>query len=658
MKLLDFITRQPTRVGFGFGGGRVAALDVSSDSDGLALTPLPSGITSDIPAATQSDAGVMSAADKTKLDGLQQGIDVDAEQVATRGGILVATVDPGVTHIRTAGYATAGDGGDGLYRRASSQPAHAARVQSGDGTWWELVPHPSSGIAVEQLGAAGDNATDDTLAFNEALSAAGTLGITMVRAPGEYVIGGTILTQPGVVLKGNAITGPYFRTITMSNGSRLRRPNGVSTAPMLQMVSQSCISGLIFDYEEVDGCPDGIISAQASTILVNCVTENIAVFGTHTAPAGNVDPTTACIGLNWARWGKLGDAMYMNRFVNMHVQNCDIGFYLGNQFNANNLATIHTQNNYLHYLLDGQTGECLENIFTNLGLFSINLPAPMALGFKMTNANNNAFAGVTTEMFGKLIEANAENCKENVFSGMVSNEIEASGLEAFNAVSGNENFDPRERRPVTRFPYQAQLLPHSTPDDSDYWSFARGSKSSQFFRVTNNLPECAGPGTGALNAGDVNNRVLFRLGSAFSAALMPDAFYTLKIVVPRPFGSGDSLIDVDFMTRMRDQTAGLNTLGVFKVNKFDPSELVSGLWFLTGASDGQPYGIALVCSGYAAGFQTGDIAISLDVVHKTFDQDVQQPVTMYRPDTNGAFDVSAGDVADAIDLLTTASIDF
>ena len=39
--------------------------------------------------------------------------------------------------------ATAGDGGGALYKRAVSEPSHPGKIQSADGTWWELASSKS-----------------------------------------------------------------------------------------------------------------------------------------------------------------------------------------------------------------------------------------------------------------------------------------------------------------------------------------------------------------------------------------------------------------------------------------------------------------------------------------------------------------------------------
>lgn len=84
----------------------------------------------------------------------------------TRTLAIAATIPGSVNQLRTAGYTTIGDGGQGLYRRISTpSPAKAWHFQSADGAWWELSELAAN---VKMLGARGDGATDDLTAFTNA----------------------------------------------------------------------------------------------------------------------------------------------------------------------------------------------------------------------------------------------------------------------------------------------------------------------------------------------------------------------------------------------------------------------------------------------------------------------------------------------------------
>lgn len=78
-----------------------------------------------------------------------------------------------VGYIRTAGYSTAGDGGEAFYKRAAVQSAGAGKFQTADGAWWELAEPV---IYSPMVGARGNGTTDDTARLRDAFSiGAGTV---------------------------------------------------------------------------------------------------------------------------------------------------------------------------------------------------------------------------------------------------------------------------------------------------------------------------------------------------------------------------------------------------------------------------------------------------------------------------------------------------
>lgn len=91
-----------------------------------------------------------------------QDVHVDTRQLVTTTNLA-----PDVPYIRTSGYSVIGDGGEALYKRVASEPAHTGKVQSADGAWWELAV-----VSVNPLmfGAVGNGITDDTLAVKNALN--------------------------------------------------------------------------------------------------------------------------------------------------------------------------------------------------------------------------------------------------------------------------------------------------------------------------------------------------------------------------------------------------------------------------------------------------------------------------------------------------------
>lgn len=139
----------------------------------------------------------------------------------SRASVAAATILPLVSYVRTAGYYAAGDGGAALYKRASSEPSHAGKVQSADGAWWELADQE---LNVKMFGAKGDGATDDWQSITNAIEYCrqtytppsarpyypqrwtmrfhdGAMGKYAITKPLVHVAGCTIVMDKGASLK-------------------------------------------------------------------------------------------------------------------------------------------------------------------------------------------------------------------------------------------------------------------------------------------------------------------------------------------------------------------------------------------------------------------------------------------------------------------------
>ncbi|HUF56149.1 MAG TPA: glycosyl hydrolase family 28-related protein [Thermohalobaculum sp.] len=141
------------------------------------------------------------------------------EQVArlpATGDIATHGFAEPVRLVATEGHAWPGDGGGGLYERAAFEPAHAGRVRSADGVWWELV---SDRLNVRQFGARGDGLTDDTAAIQAGIArveerGGGTLGLPA----GRYVVSAPLrIAEGGVHLEGE---GPARTILTKRQSTR------------------------------------------------------------------------------------------------------------------------------------------------------------------------------------------------------------------------------------------------------------------------------------------------------------------------------------------------------------------------------------------------------------------------------------------------------
>ncbi|MEM1344127.1 MAG: glycosyl hydrolase family 28-related protein, partial [Pseudomonadota bacterium] len=155
-----------------------------------------------LPVASTSEAGLFSAEDKRAT----------ALARTTRAAITSENVPAAVTAFRTTGYTSAGDGGGALYLRVGAEPAHAGKVQSGDGAWWELQPDPY--LNARQIGAQGDDTTDDTLAIKDWLDTAVALGAPAFLPDGVY------LMQTGIdVLLSASLSVTCARDATLKAGA-------------------------------------------------------------------------------------------------------------------------------------------------------------------------------------------------------------------------------------------------------------------------------------------------------------------------------------------------------------------------------------------------------------------------------------------------------
>jgi len=112
-----------------------------------------------------------------------------------------ATVWPTTATVTLAGYHTAGDGGAGVYVRASGG-AGAGKIQSADGQWWKLT---GGTIRPKQFGCVGDGSTDDTTPMQTAATFAIAAYPTELDMTGTFAISKLSLTGgPGIVLTGNS----------------------------------------------------------------------------------------------------------------------------------------------------------------------------------------------------------------------------------------------------------------------------------------------------------------------------------------------------------------------------------------------------------------------------------------------------------------------
>lgn len=166
MKLSEQIFRKPLYVAFGqaLAGGGITSVDLVATRVAATVTMTASdGSAAPIAGADASTAGVMTAADKIRLDGFPTET---GRNLPTIAALSTNSIDAAVNHVRTAGHSTAGDGGGALYKRVATEPTHNLKIQSADLAWWELVAEGGA-INVLQAGADPTGVVDSILAFRD-----------------------------------------------------------------------------------------------------------------------------------------------------------------------------------------------------------------------------------------------------------------------------------------------------------------------------------------------------------------------------------------------------------------------------------------------------------------------------------------------------------
>lgn len=122
-------------------------------------------------------------------------------EYGSRTVALLASIPTSVSFLRTAGYATAGDGGASLYRRVTAPGTPKAwHFQSADGAWWELAePEPNSAMFGTKAGSA-DDATARIQAMIDYVALKG--GGDCYIPAGTYRIYGVLTPKQGVRIHG------------------------------------------------------------------------------------------------------------------------------------------------------------------------------------------------------------------------------------------------------------------------------------------------------------------------------------------------------------------------------------------------------------------------------------------------------------------------
>lgn len=225
----------------------------------------------------QASAAIVAAAEQAVMDAQEQvALAADeadrseaardiaagfASDIVSQGNVPIyssvttasAEVIPaGIAALRTNGFSATGDGGNALYKKAVSEPAHAGKFQSADGAWWE-ISEPI--LRVEMFGAR-PSPFDSRDAFNKAFSLLGIVA-TKLEAHGDYSFSGpvTATIRDGVEVD---FSGAYFRPL-FSGAQSLFSISGLQAATFRTTLTTDALIG---DQRVSVASLDGIIEGQ------------------------------------------------------------------------------------------------------------------------------------------------------------------------------------------------------------------------------------------------------------------------------------------------------------------------------------------------------------------------------------------------------------
>lgn len=149
-------------------------------------------------------------------------------QVSTRDVVATLTVPDAVTAISVGGVTTVGDGQAGLYTRVAADPGAVEKVQSADGSWFQLASPSSlatsgiiSGSSVISTGTISGSSVTSTGTISAGSSIAAGLSIAAGSSisASTFIDAGTAFQIAGDQVLGPAIGGWATPTGTLSRAT-------------------------------------------------------------------------------------------------------------------------------------------------------------------------------------------------------------------------------------------------------------------------------------------------------------------------------------------------------------------------------------------------------------------------------------------------------
>ncbi len=132
-------------------------------------------------------------------------------QASARDVVATLEVPAAVTSIAVDGVTTAGDGQAGLYARVAADPGAVEKVQSADGSWFQLIP-PSS-LSTPGIVSGSSVVSTSTISAGSSVAAG-----TSISA-GTFISAGTEVRVAGDKVLGPQITGWATPTGTLSRAT-------------------------------------------------------------------------------------------------------------------------------------------------------------------------------------------------------------------------------------------------------------------------------------------------------------------------------------------------------------------------------------------------------------------------------------------------------
>jgi hypothetical protein len=175
----------------------------------------------------------------------------------TAVGISSVTVPPNCNVVRTAGYNSAGDGGDAIYVYTASTPGHSAYLTDAASRKFTIY---GTKISVKALGAIGNGSHDDTTAIYNTYVAAGATGIDVIEFPvGQFICANlTFSSYNDITFQGTQ------RSSGTNGGSVIAAKNANGDVWTFNTVANIRVNELGFTYLS------GVRTANAYLKFVNC----------------------------------------------------------------------------------------------------------------------------------------------------------------------------------------------------------------------------------------------------------------------------------------------------------------------------------------------------------------------------------------------------